>query len=1039
MTSDEIRERYLSFFEERGHTRIPSASLVPSTHDPSALLTVAGMHPLKPYFLGQETPPAPRLTSCQKVFRTVDIDNVGNTARHLTFFEMLGNFSFGDYFKREAIEFAWELSLDVFGFAAEDLWVTVFEGDDALGIGPDEEAIERWRALGVPRERIVECPRSENFWQAGPTGPCGPCSELYIDRGLGYGSHDDRPGGENERFLEYWNLVFMQYDQEPRPDGSTVLEPLPAKNIDTGLGLNRLAAILQDKRSVFETDQFSPLIELGEELSHRRYGEEFATDRSLRILADHARAMTFLVADGVVPSNEDRGYVLRRVMRRAIQQGLALELEPGFLTRYAERVREVMGGAYPELHEQTDAIDLWLAAEEDGFGRTLAQGLSTLRLHIDHARSAGIATIPAAEVFRLHDTYGFPYEMTSELLSEEGLSIEGDFDELMEEQRARSRATTASVGFGVDLTPKWAPDDGVRTQFTGYETEEQRTTVLAAQPASDDGPANGDGGSGVNGSRVLVKLAESPFYLAGGGQISDVGTIECAHGDCRARVRDVLRVGEGQVLDVVVEEGVIAEGENVVARVDHLTRHATEANHTATHLLQAALRERVGGHVRQAGSYVGPDKLRFDFSHGHALSAEELRDVEDRVNEWIARNDPVRPITTTLPEAKRLGAMALFGEKYGEVVRMVEIGEGEAGGKSILARAVRRHACALHRRDRRIPCPRRDLERGERAANRGRHRTGGGGAAARARPPAAGDAPRRCARALRVCPTRSVRSRRSVRAREGAEGGWRGRWRRQVDLEALAGQADEVAGVRVLAATVEVPDAKALLNVVDRVKGKLGEAAIVLGAAVDGRVHLVASVAPALVQRGLKAGAVVKTAAEIVGGGGGGRDTLAQAGGRDPEKLRRRSTRRARRSHQRLRADARAGAGLRERALRLCAERPHGHDRHADRSRSRVPAPGAGSSARAALVRKREVERVVVGLPLSLRGADTDQTRETRAFAERCRSVSAMAPGGDARRALSPRASPNAWRSRVAHPPAASEDSRAAAHLLESWLMRPSR
>ena len=443
MTSDEIRERYLAFFEERGHRRVPSASLVPSAHDPSALLTVAGMHPLKPYFLGLQAPPAPRLTSCQKVFRAVDIDNVGNTARHLTFFEMLGNFSFGDYFKREAIEFAWELSRDVFGLAAEDIWVTVFEGDEELGLGPDEEAIACWKDVGVPRERIVECPRSENFWQAGPTGPCGPCSELYLDRGVERGSADDLPGGENERFLEYWNLVFMQYElQVTEP----VLKPLPANNIDTGMGLNRMAAILQDKPSVFETDQFQPLIELGEELSGSRYGEDFDSDRALRILADHSRAMTFLLADGVVPSNEDRGYVLRRVMRRAIQQGLGLELEPGFLTRYAERVREVMGGAYPELVEQADSTDMWLSAEEEGFGHTLAQGTALLHEEIERARSAGRSTVPAAAVFVLYDTHGFPHEMTRELLAEEGLSIEGDFEALMEEQRARAgRVPSASA------------------------------------------------------------------------------------------------------------------------------------------------------------------------------------------------------------------------------------------------------------------------------------------------------------------------------------------------------------------------------------------------------------------------------------------------------------------------------------------------------------------------------------------------------------------------------------------------------------------
>ena len=371
--SDDLRRdqaQLLEFFVSRDHKRLPSAPLIPAEFDPSALFTVAGMHPLKPYFLGIERPPHPRVTSCQKTFRTVDIEIIGTTSRHLTFFEMLGNFSFGDYFKREAARFAWELSVDGFGIKPEDIWITVFAGDDELGLGPDDEAIDAWLEIGVPRERIVECGRSENFWQAGPTGPCGPCSELYLDRGLEFGKPDDLPGGENERFLEYWNLVFMQYDQNP----VNTLTPLPAKNIDTGLGLNRLAVILQDVPSVFETDQFAPLIELGEELSGRGYGGQYDTDRALRILADHGRAMTFLVADGVVPSNEDRGYVLRRVMRRAIQQGRSLGLDPGFLGRYAELVTELMGSEYGELHEQREVVHKWLDAEEDGFGRTLEQG-----------------------------------------------------------------------------------------------------------------------------------------------------------------------------------------------------------------------------------------------------------------------------------------------------------------------------------------------------------------------------------------------------------------------------------------------------------------------------------------------------------------------------------------------------------------------------------------------------------------------------------------------------------------------------------------
>ncbi len=887
MTSDEIRERYLSFFEERGHLRIPSASLVPSAEDTSALLTVAGMHPLKPYFLGRQKPPAPRLTDCQKVFRTVDIDNVGNTSRHLTFFEMLGNFSFGDYFKEGAIRFAWELSRDVFSFPAEDIWVTVFEGDEELGLGPDEEAIEHWLEIGVPRERIVLCPRSENFWEAGPTGPCGPCSELYIDRGLDHGRADDLPGGENERFLEYWNLVFMQYEQHPPGDGNELVDarrplltPLPANNIDTGLGLNRMAAILQQKETVFETDQFAPLIELGESLSGRSYGADHATDRALRILADHSRAMTFLTADGVVPSNEERGYVLRRVMRRAIQQGRNLGLEPGFLTRYSAVVRELMGAAYPELVEQASSTDMWLAAEEESFGRTVEQGSALARELIERAREAGEQSISAADVFRLYDTYGFPREMTEELLAEAGLGVAGDFEALMAEQRERGRGAVAAASGTGDAGTETDAHGGYSdalvgellartdpTRFTGYETVEQETTVGAVEPVG--------GGS----ARFLVKLAESPFYPPGGGQVADTGTIECEQGDCRATVTDVLRRGEDQLVEVQLEAGTLQTGEHVHAHVDHATRHATEANHTATHLLQAALRRRLGSHIRQAGSYVGPDKLRFDFSHGQGLSAEELRDVEDTVNGWIARNDPVRAISTTLDEARELGAMALFGEKYGEVVRMVEVGAGDYSRELCGGTHVRRTGEIG---------PFRILSETSSSANVRRIEAITGPVAVemlrdhdgmldeiatelRTRPDQAVEAVRRLAEDRR-------RLEKELAEAQSGGGGGNG-------VDDLAAAAQELDGAKVLAAAVEVTDAKALLELADRVKGKLGTAAILLGAAADGRVHLVASVAPELVERGVKAGAVVKTAAEVVGGGGGGRDTMAQAGGRDPEKL----------------------------------------------------------------------------------------------------------------------------------------------------------
>ncbi|HTQ69776.1 MAG TPA: alanine--tRNA ligase [Solirubrobacteraceae bacterium] len=870
MTSDQIRERYLAFFEERGHLRIPSASLVPSAHDPSALLTVAGMHPLKPYFLGQETPPAPRLTDCQKVFRTVDIDNVGNTARHLTFFEMLGNFSFGDYFKREAIAFAWELSRDVFGFREQDIWVTVFEGDEELGLGPDEEAIECWLEVGVPAQRIVRCPRSENFWQAGPTGPCGPCSELYLDRGPVYGPDSDRPGGDTERFLEYWNLVFMQYDQRPAADGAgSELRPLPANNIDTGLGLNRMAAILQDKPSVFETDQFMPLIELGEELSGASYGAGFDSDRALRILADHARASTFLIADGVVPSNEDRGYVLRRVMRRAIHQGRVLELAPGFMVRYGQRVSELMGATYPELLEQADVIDMWLAAEEQSFGRTLDQGTQTLREEVERVRASGGRALSAEVVFRLHDTYGLPSDMTRELLADEGLAIEGDFDELMEAQRERGRAGTRAGAVTGDSARQaagaFASEGGAVTTFTGYETTEQPTTVAALQ-----GEGNGSG-------HYLVKLAESPFYAPGGGQVADVGTIECESGDCRARVEDVFRLGEDQALSVVVERGTLKPGEPVLARVDARARRATECNHTATHLLQAALRRVLGTHVRQAGSYVGPDKLRFDFSHGAALSPEELRDVESLVNEWIYRNDPVRPITTSLDEARRLGAMALFGEKYGDVVRMVQIGAGEysrelCGGTHVRSTAEIGAFRIVSETSSSANVRRIEALSGPPAVELLRSHDGLLGEMAselRTRPE---DAPE----ALRA----------ALEARKALErGARRGPAESAVDLEGLLGQAQDVDGARVLLARTEAPDQKALLEVLDRVKGRLGDGVIVLAAPGEGRVHLVASVAPGLVERGLKAGQLVKVAAAEVGGGGGGRDTIAQAGGRDPGRL----------------------------------------------------------------------------------------------------------------------------------------------------------
>jgi alanyl-tRNA synthetase len=864
MTSDEIRETFLRFFEARDHRRLASSSLIPAELDPSALFTVAGMHPLKPYFQGLERPPHPRVTTCQKTFRTADIDIIGTTTRHLTFFEMLGNFSFGDYFKREAVRFAWELSLDGFGFREQDIWITVFAGDDELGLGPDEEAIQAWLEVGVPRDRIVECPRSENFWQAGPTGPCGPCSELYLDRGVSLGKADDLPGGENERFLEYWNLVFMELDQNPEG----VLTPLPAKNIDTGLGLNRLAATLQNVPSVFETDQFAPLIALGEELSGRRYGSDFPTDKALRVLADHGRAMTFLVADGVVPSNEDRGYVLRRIMRRAIAQGRALGLDPGYLTRYAERVTELMGASYPELPEQRELVRKWLASEEEGFGRTLEDGLRRLDELIERARDVDAEGITGTDAFLLHDTYGFPIDLTLEIVSEHGLGVDEEgFEALMDDQRTRARAGSRSRGDQQlrERAAALAGEAGFATEFVGYQATDSETTLGAVA------------GTGADG-RLLAKLVQSPFYATGGGQVADSGYLECAHGDCRARVDDVLRIGEDQVVALVPERGTFKPGERVHAHVDRATRHATESNHTATHLLHAALRRRLGTHVHQAGSYVGPDKLRFDFTHGGALSAEDLRAVEDEVTGQILANHPVRALTTTLDEARGLGAMALFGEKYGDVVRLVEVGDGSfsrelCGGTHVHSTAEIGLFKLLGETSSAANVRRIEAITGPAAVALMRERD---------------RALQRAADTLRVPPERTPEAAAQLRervrelelaARRSATGAG------SVDLDQLIAGATEVAGARVLTAAVQVPDGKALLELADRLKGKLADAAIVLGSAGEERVDLVAIVAPSLVARGVRANEIVTTAAAVVGGGGGGRDTLARAGGREPAKL----------------------------------------------------------------------------------------------------------------------------------------------------------
>jgi alanyl-tRNA synthetase len=864
MKAKEIRDTYLSFFAAREHKIVPSASLVPSVHDPSVLLTTAGMQPFKPYFLGREQPPAPRLADVQKCFRTTDIEEVGNTARHMTFFEMLGNWSFGDYFKAESIPWGWELATQGFGMDPEQIWVTVFGGDEELGLGPDEEAIEIWRATGVPDERIVRLGRKDNFWQAGPTGPCGPCSELYLDRGPEFGADDERPGDDTDRFLEFWNHVFMSYDLAE--DGT--LTELPMKNIDTGMGLDRMAAILQDVPSVFETDHVRPLIDLAEELSGHRYDEGGAVTRAMRIVADHSRGAAFLIADGVVPSNEDRGYILRRIMRRAIQQGRTLGLEAPWLGRFAERAIELMGDAYPELVAERETIQRWVGDEEESFGRTLERGSELLERLIAEADAQETSWISAEDAFKLHDTYGFPYDLTKELLAERGLSVDDQgFEELMEEQRTRARMGAATAHGSEDTHDRVVAFAAAAppTRFVGYETLRATTGLAAVETAN---------------GKALVKLEESPFYAEGGGQVADSGVLRW--NGAEARVVDVYRVGEDQALEV--EAGAqIESGVAVEAEVDAETRHATMRNHTATHLLHAALRERLGTHVRQAGSAVRPDKLRFDFTHGQSLSPDELRDVEERVNEWIKASRPVRWMNMNREEAERLGAMALFGEKYGEWVRVVEVDgvSRELCGGTHVANTAELGIFKL-------------TSEGSSAANVRRVEAITGPAAIdwfRER-----EAQLREAGELLGNPQDPVAAaRRAAEQLKEASAGAEKAQREQLGTEAdeLAGRAEEMtiggSGGRLAIAAVEESlqaNPKVLLDLANRVQSKVGQpSVVVLGGAFGGKAGLVALVSKDAAEAGLSAGSIIREIAPIVGGGGGGRDDMAQAGGKDPSKL----------------------------------------------------------------------------------------------------------------------------------------------------------
>ena len=818
-TTAELREGFQAFFEEKGHLRRPSASLIPRADDHSTLLISAGMQPQMPYFLGFETPPAPMTTICQKVFRTVDIDVVGLDTFHLTFFEMLGNFSFGQYFKEGAIAYATEFIQERLKLDWDRVWVSVHAGDPGLGLGPDEEAIGHWERVGMPPERIVPLPSSENFWSVGGPGPCGPDSEMYWDWGVetGCGNDDCLPGCTRcERFLEFGNLVFMSY--ELHADGK--LTELPTKNIDTGWGLERVARVVQDADSVYETDGYRLIMDWVEEQSGAAYGSSADATKAHRVLADHGRGMTFIVADGVSPSNEGRGYVLRRIVRRATQHGLRIGMKPPFLPGLADVVIEQMGQAYPELVEHRDEIHRVLAAEEERFGETLERGMAIFE------EAAAKGEITGDDAFELQATYGFPIELTQELARERGLGVnDEEYTRLFEDHREISRQ-----GGTASYEPRFA--GAPRTEFVGYEQVDVRTAITAFAELGD--------------AYFQVKLAESPFYAAGGGQVRDDGWIEKEDGS-RAELVEALRLVDDQEL-VFRGEG-FAEGDRVRAVVPWNVRYPTVANHTATHLLHKVLQEVLGDHVRQAGSAVRPDKLRFDFTHPSPLSAEERAEVEKRVNEHVFANLPVRIFETPLAEARNLGAMMLFGEKYGDVVRVVDVDGWSielcggthvrstaeigpfvilsessvgAGSRRIEAVTAGEAFALLHERAREADALRGELERARKESKQ---------------------------------PKRSEQTEIVSQDKEGD----------------------------VLLVEVKSLKGGPLRDFSDRIRQQEKADGAIVASRDDGRVFLVVNFDEALVARGLDAVQVVRELGKHIGGGGGGKPTLAEAGGKNPD------------------------------------------------------------------------------------------------------------------------------------------------------------
>lgn len=860
LTGAELRRKFLDYFQQQDHLVLPSASLIPKD-DPSLLLTVAGMVPFKPYFQGKAAPPHTRISTSQKCLRTQDLDSVGRTARHHTFFEMLGNFSFGDYFKNEAIAWAWEYLTRVLGLDPADLWITVYKDDD--------EARQIWHhKMGVPMKRIISLGEDTNFWEAGPVGPCGPCSEIMVDLGpeRGCGSPDCGVECDCGRYLEVWNLVFTQYNR----DEAGHLHPLPRKNIDTGMGLERIASVMQGTPSNFETDLLYPLIEETMALSDRDYGVDPETTIAYKVVADHARAVAFLIADGVLPSNEGRGYVLRRILRRAVRFGRLLGIQGQFLDRITGKVIELFQDPYEELRIRRDYIQRIVAMEEERFGETLGQGLQILQEYLDRFRETGEQRLPGEIAFRLYDTYGFPLELTQEILAERGMSVDVEgFNASMQEQRERARAAW------LEAAPVNAFGDG--TSYRGQKTDFQGYTTLSASSQIQSLLVEGLEQSEVSADQqVEVLLDTTPFYPEGGGQVGDQGVIEGPVGEMV--VEDTKKVGDGLILHTGrVIRGTLRKGDLVLAQVDDRRRAAAARNHTATHLLQRALREVLGDHVHQTGSYVGPDRLRFDFSHFAPLSREELERVEELVNQKILDNLMVNIYETDLLSATSSGAMALFGEKYGDVVRVVEIGDfskelcggthvrrtSELGlfkilGESGIGTGIRRIEAItgtellLYWRQQETIL--------QQAAE------------------------------LLKTDTRGLLSRleqlqEQVRQADKELEQLRGRLLRgQVDT--LLSKAVDVGKVRVLAARVQVPDMENLRSLGDLLRERLESGVVMLGSPIQEKAGLLVYVTPDLAKTtGLHAGKIIKEMSRLVEGGGGGKPEMAQAGGKNPARL----------------------------------------------------------------------------------------------------------------------------------------------------------